>query len=554
MRLTYILRCLRNWDIRIQGEYDMTDNRAVLVMYDVRGIQNYIFKTSKVKDAIGASAIVEDIIENAIAYACKTKDISDSDIELEWCNTDGPIAYTEKDRRVQVLYIGGGNAYLIYESKELAVEISRIMARYTIDNTYSLQLAVAITDKTDSYKDDYRRLNEEMIRIKERMVVSKPLDALPIMEVEKKTGFPITSIEKYKDSLIKLSTESDLKRRAGKSKRNLDGVSEVERILDSYTTRKGSDSMIAIVHIDGNNMGSRIRGLVEGIDDYKEAISLMRTISYNINNSYKAVFNNMADHYNNLIDNSQFGKKDNMNCFVMKILTAGDDITYVCNAKIAIATVEYFVKHIMEYGMLGMNGEKKNRFSVCAGIAYINSHFPFNIGYAVAEECCNVAKKRAKEKGNLVDGEIGNWLDFQVCKNIHTLNLELTRNREYITRTGEKLYKRPYYIKTTDAFKRQDDNRDRREDIESFKEEMRIVNGDGKKGSADKKVIGRSFAKRLRNTYPIGEARVDELASFLRSRVSSFPDDLYYTDRDGNRTAIYYDALEMMDYYVDTEN
>ncbi len=533
----------------------MTDNRAVLAMYDVRGIQNYIFKTSKVKDAIGASALVEDIIENAISYACKTKDISDSDIDLEWFNADGPIAYTEKERRIQALYIGGGNAYFIYESRELAVEVSRVMARYTIDNTYSLQLAVAITDKTDSYKDDYRRLNEEMIRTKDRMVVSKPLDALPIMAVENKTGLPITSVEKYKDTTIKLSTESDLKRRAGKNKRNFDGTGEAERILDSYTTRKGSDSMIAVVHIDGNNMGSRIRGLVEGIDDYKEAISLMRTISYNINNTYKTVFNSMADHYNNSIkDNSLLGKKDNKNCFVMKILTAGDDITYVCNAKIAISTVEYFVKHITEYGMLGKNGEKKNRFSVCAGIAYINSHFPFNVGYDVAEECCDAAKKKAKEKGNLVDGEIGNWLDYQICKNIHTLNLELTRSREYITRTGEKLYKHPYYIKDSDDFEKQDDKRDRREDIESFKKEMRIVNGVGKNGSGDNKAIGRSFAKRLRNTYPIGEGRVDELVSFLRSRGNSFPGDMYYMDRDGNQTAIYYDALEMMDYYVDTEN
>ena len=47
------------------------ERKKVLAMYDVRGIQNYIFRTAKVKDAIGASAIVEDVIEKAIEDACK---------------------------------------------------------------------------------------------------------------------------------------------------------------------------------------------------------------------------------------------------------------------------------------------------------------------------------------------------------------------------------------------------------------------------------------------------------------------------------------------------
>ena len=40
----------------------MSENDSkVLVMYDVRGIQNYIFRTTKLKDAIGASVLVENI-------------------------------------------------------------------------------------------------------------------------------------------------------------------------------------------------------------------------------------------------------------------------------------------------------------------------------------------------------------------------------------------------------------------------------------------------------------------------------------------------------------
>ena len=43
-----------------------------LYMYDVRGIQDYIFRTNKVKEIIGASIIVEkviiDLFKDAVCY------------------------------------------------------------------------------------------------------------------------------------------------------------------------------------------------------------------------------------------------------------------------------------------------------------------------------------------------------------------------------------------------------------------------------------------------------------------------------------------------------
>ena len=45
--------------------------KKVLAMYDVRGIQNYIYRTPHIKDAMGASIIIEDIIVNALEDACK---------------------------------------------------------------------------------------------------------------------------------------------------------------------------------------------------------------------------------------------------------------------------------------------------------------------------------------------------------------------------------------------------------------------------------------------------------------------------------------------------
>lgn len=60
--------------------------QPVLAMYDVRGIQNYIYKTSKVKDARGASAIVNDIIREALRYALRGESVTS---EMEWFDEKG---------------------------------------------------------------------------------------------------------------------------------------------------------------------------------------------------------------------------------------------------------------------------------------------------------------------------------------------------------------------------------------------------------------------------------------------------------------------------------
>lgn len=92
-----------------------------------------------------------------------------------------------------------------------------------------------------------------------------------------------------------------------------------------------------------------------------------------------------------------------------------DDITFVCNGKLAVPAVKYFLENI---------GEEKD-YSACGGIAFFNSHFPFSDAYQVAEACCENAKKRAKEEENRgAESRIGNFMDFQVCTNVRAANLD----------------------------------------------------------------------------------------------------------------------------------
>ena len=524
-------------------------NSKVIAMYDVRGIQDYIFRTSKMKDAIGASAIIEEIVESSMEYACDN--IGGISYSLDWYDSNGAIPYEDADNDVQVLYIGGGNAFVQYSSRKLAVEISKRMSRFIIDKTYSLQLAIAIVDVTGNYKIDYQNLQDKMTKAKSETTVSKPLDAIPVVSVEKKTGYPIT----HRDGT---STESKLKQNAADKVRQT--VSLSQKQFDNYIEGKGESSMLAVVHIDGNNMALRIRNLVKDLEDYSDAINQMRKISFHINSSYKKVMKEMETIFNKKLhqESQETNKKKEVGeasdkWWIMRVIAAGDDITYVCNAKIALATVEYFCRNISKYSMTDST-ELKYRFTACAGIAYFNSHFPFNIAYHVAEECCDNAKDRAKQEDHKYrDGDIeivGNWVDFQFCRGVQALDLDRVRTEEYITPFGENLLRRPYYL---DSPELENSNGLFAQLRNKEKISYTHFQSDMKEFVLDNNNIPRSYVKEIRNTYPLGEEQINILNAFLKSRNRNTPDNYYY-DFNGVKTARLYDTMEVADYYQSLED
>ena len=518
---------------------------AVLAMYDVRGIQNYIFKTNRVKEIIGASRLVETIIEDAFlaaAQACIPK----GKVITAWaaCAKDEKLEFLQDEAvKAQILFIGGGNAYILYREKELCLAVNRYMSKYVLEHTYSLQLAVAVIEKSENYYVDYKRLNQEMTRIKQSMPMTKYVGALPVTQSDAITGYPLT---KGKDG-EKLCTEVRLKLKALESLKK-EGK---ERFFDHLITQKGEESQLAIVHIDGNNLGIRIRELMEDQelgDSYEKSVQRMRTISQNIKREFEQTFQEMETYLQNWVqsDANTKLKKEGNPVYLRKIILAGDDVTFVCNASVALSLVEYFVNSIstkLLFQRENLSKEenlKRYGFSVCAGIAYIYSHFPFRTGYVVAEECCDSAKKRAKEARHQTWGQSGNWVDFQICKSVQVGNLDKNRDDNYQIFDGSYLLKRPYYL-SGKAKNAQMDEQCKAFDFKGFKDEIAFF--------SDTDTMPRSFVKDMRNTYPYGKNEMDKLISFARSRDRVMPDQTEDAFAEG--VAKWYDALEMLDFYVD---
>ena len=501
--------------------------KQVMAMYDIRGIQNYIFRTAKVKEAMGASELIRLIIMEALGEAVKALKYEEQS-DLLWFNESGAIPYEQDD-----------NAYVMFKSRELCLSINQLMANYILDQTYSLQLAVAITSVTGDYKTDYDNIQLEMQQVKANTVSGRPYGALPIMKIEASTGYPATHIIDGEITGTESYKKQDYKKSSNKK--------EEVNIIDQLILHKGVDSMLAVVHIDGNNIGKQIRRLIGAQTDYTEAINRMRRVSYSIQTSFQNVFDQMYDFFNNKCKDYPAFEHKEVKHFIRKILVAGDDITYICCGKIAMATVEYFCREISKDHMDGADDPDKcrqERFSVCAGVSFARSHFPFSASYIVAEECCGQAKARAKRPENLIGNKIVNFVDYQFCKNIQAKDLESVRRDEYVTCTGETLLRRPYYIHT-------ENDGDASEQLEktsySYTELKQII-----KYFQNEELIPSSHAAALRNTYSLGVLQVKVLQAFLNSRNISMPDgsgEMYNDEQ-----AKWYDALELMDIFIALED
>ena len=90
---------------------------------------------------------------------------------------------------------------------------------------------------------------------------------------------------------------------------------------------------------------------------------------------------------------------------IRPIIVGGDDITFVCNARIAVQVAHYLMQELLS---------DKNGLSIssCAGIAVIPTSYPFFRGYQMAEQLCDSAKSKMRTYNK--DNEVSEscWMDF----------------------------------------------------------------------------------------------------------------------------------------------
>lgn len=436
----------------------MSNSKYALAMYDVRGKQEYIFKTNKLKEIVGGSCIIRDcfkeyLFPSAEEYmrrkakkegiplsddaVCGIYNYNDSENEPEYIseiNKGKEFSQKAFERMMQdekcaaryageVVYEGGGNFFVLYKDKETCIEINKIFTRKLLKELYTLKVLctyIELENGLVNFIEDRKKLYEKHRISEAEESVICPVNTLPFVQVDEVTSLPLT---KYNENTRKkVSTEAE-----AKLAKHLDVYNEKygEKDLDKLVTRKGEESLLAVVYIDGNNMGAKVQNVLGRETSYDQCVKKLRETSEFIQKNY------VEDRIKNIDQMlEEKAKKGKKKAGKRLVVFAGDEINLICNARDAYDIAKTYLKGLHQVSWK----DSTEPCSACAGIAIFHSHAPYAQAYKIAEECCESGKTRMKklEKAREKEGKSKEvcYIDVHYCQKGIGMSLDDIREKE----------------------------------------------------------------------------------------------------------------------------
>lgn len=416
---------------------DEQGSKCLLVKYDVSGIQDYIFATNRLRENAGASIQVTRILKEFLPAAFCNFGHADETLEemgiyLGWESYSSLRMLEDAKIRAEILYIGGGNAVVLYRDKALFRTVGIKLGMRAARDCPGLYLAAAYLEidlRGEDFEKDKLALDRKMEEVKGRMVRQPIYSPFPVVEQDGLSHQPITdSIGKTAENVTRIQFQ---KRQAYEQIReyrqlfpNLKGEYDYPEEMDQLCRSRGEDSFIAVIHIDGNGMGDRIRRKLEGSGGYSAGVSLLReeskAISELFNRAYAGVLSRLWDCQafseaggEGVLKGGGGEGKVARKIFPLRpIILDGDDFTILSTAELAIPIVAVFMEELFHN-----QKNQEEKISACAGIAFVHSHFPFSVAYSIGEEACSRAKaKWYEDKAAAGSPPERAYLDFQIIK------------------------------------------------------------------------------------------------------------------------------------------
>lgn len=431
----------------------MNTAKYILAMYDIRGKQDFIYRCGRIKEIVGGSYIIRDCFDDCLFPAAEEASGEEQKKSGKMCKRKGLFSYRREhpeeepddftpehfaDRLEEgyigeVIYDGGGNFFVLYRDVEIYREVNRRFYLLLLKKTYSLRVLTTYVDKVDfdNYPEDQRRLYAEHRRREQRETLLSPVNTLPIVQTDYRTSLPLAELWVTGKNQEKVSLES-----AGKYEKYArieeEGKEDLQiqgsKFLDDLVTKKGEESLLAVIYIDGNNMGAQVEKCLSR-QTYAECTKALREFSGEIQKHY--IDERIQD-----VDALLEGKEISGRRFV---IYAGDEVTFICNARNAYdVVVEYLTK-------LAADSPEGAARTSCAGIAVFHSHAPFAEAYRIAEECCESGKKLMKKEGI----EDASLIDFHYCQGAFGTSLDEIRREEETEDCS-----RPWFVSLTCGKKR----------------------------------------------------------------------------------------------------
>lgn len=533
----------------------------VLTIVDTAGIQDYVFRTNKLRQIIGASYLVNAATKDWVEEVLGDENLS------------------------KRIYSGGGNAMLLFDSMDEASDFATELSKICIDRAPGLRLVVAHkefdydTVALGGEKGVINQVFELLSKLKAEGNAWQLETSLGVTQNCPYTSQPVVveSLEILEENELPISAEALAKTNAKENALAPKFTYKGDKIpreyafaeeIDKITGKNSSKNLIAIIHIDGNDIGTKITNLVKLYDEEAKNSTLLKELvkfSDKVNKVSKHALDETINHLASKLDGDdliltsgniiELHTKEGITILPIRpIVLGGDDLTLICDGRIALdLTVKYL--QVAQTQTLADDSP----YYCKAGVCIVKRHFPFYPAYQLSLQLSSSAKALGKEvEEDMRYSQIPRWekvnklknwpyeipkfssLDWQICLNGIKGKLHEIRTEEYSGENGQ-LNLRPLALNNFHLA-------NIIEDLalntswswrtwERFKELFDEMNNPD--------ILPRNKAKLLREILREESVVIDNFLKLNRIDVNQLS---YPSGWNKNRSA-YFDALELQDIY-----
>ncbi|MEH2169965.1 MAG: hypothetical protein V7K41_25600 [Nostoc sp.] len=533
-----------------------------ITVFDTTGKQNYIFNTNRLRENIGASFLLSQSTKEWVEEILQTNLGIPKNRQAEAIESSGLDA--------EIVYANGGNALIIFKSREIAIKFTRLLSKKVLTEASGVNLLVAHADFDWENNNLYTIVEDlkknELEHQKYERKHSASLLGLGVTASCNSTQLPaVDRSNKYIDYdddegtdsyLISTEIRQKLKavRKANPKLQQIfsnvvdENIYQFPYRSDNLGRSQGESSYVAVVHIDGNGMGDRFKKHGEGKEN-RDYINAMRDFSNSVETAgteaLKAVIETIVNSIKSgrlvgKLGEFDLNKNSTSNIFYLPfrpLVYGGDDITFICEGRLGVELAALFLQKFEVQKVT--DGEP---LTACAGICVVKAHYPFSRAYQMSEDLCKVAKKFVKSERQKYGIDYFSAIDWHLAASGLIGSISEIRQREYrVNNKSWYLEMRPLWLKRDDEwrtwsgftqvvseFKQGDNWRERQNKIMALREVLR-------KGSI--------------------EAVEEFLLNYKLPNLPLFPKSSSQSEqliKQGwnNEICGYFDAIEAMDFYL----
>lgn len=570
----------------------------VLGIYDLSGIQRYIFSTSKLREQVGGSKILHNILYKELPKVLNLNTVQSNTSADAWEKSDTIILNSLEN---QIVYIGGGNAVVLFKCLDSARQVTRALQKKTLELTGGdITLCYAYLDldedeckcegKLKKYSELYSILMKRLIRFKNSASPIKTAYGFGFDVYDPITFKPLilqkNPTETKSEGKMIVDTLSRLERLKSYQEKN-DERSKEFSFTDQFEDFRTFEhkSYVAVVHIDGDSMGGQIESATRTFSsDLGEAMIQMKNLSVQIDDLYRETFYETikkqfgsTDESVKTAESSEKFDENSMGKIPFRpIILDGDDITFIISAEKAFQFVESFMLNLRKMSQskerFALFHEYKFKVSASAGIAFVHVKYPFDEAYSIAEELCSFSKKLKRNNPELANTSS---MDFHIVRGSGKQTVKEYREENYIK--GDcVLNRRPYlYLEQAEtatgdatAVRSQVCSQVCSQDLISMKEKYKIHDYKIFKDlsermnsfwNLDDRGIARNKVKLLRDAYGEGEAYAKRVLESIHTAYSKDrlgvaeaymenEEGLSEKDKEKKKIATLFDAIDVLDF------